>query len=251
MDDSIINQLVFQKRGTEVGTLLEQLARMITVADRPMKSTVLWDNKCDVPLEHCLKELPTPTKDAATEVEAATAAETTAKAVPEEHATVGSNPQHHQQSLQPDKWLTGGVDSLPKLGTGQVAVWGANQHMEANAEAVKGWQAAIDVRFYTAASQMARECPGATTSTARNPAEFTLGELEPLMEQRYWWKTRPTLSIICYGVLGSTMGWVAEGFEPVAGSGIDPWCVDCAARLFPQMKQLGDLESLTADSMVP
>ena len=94
LDDSIINQLVFQKRGTEVGTLLEQLARMITVADRPMKSTVLWDNKCDVPLEHCLKELPTPTKGATAEVEAAEA-ETAAAAVSEEHATVGSNPQQH------------------------------------------------------------------------------------------------------------------------------------------------------------
>jgi hypothetical protein len=39
-------------------------------------------------------------------------------------------------------------------------------------------------------------------------------------------ETRPTLSIICYGVLRSTMGWVAEGFEPVAGSEIDLWCVE-------------------------
>ena len=46
------------------------------------------------------------------------------------------------------------------------------------------------------------------------------------------------------------MGWVAEGFDPIAGSEIDPWCVDHASRLFPQMKQLGDLKSLTADNMV-
>ena len=122
---------------------------------------------------------------------------------------------------------------MPKLGTGQVAVWDVNQHREANAEAVKGWQAAVGVRFYTAAPQMARKCPGVKTSTSRNQAGFTLGELEPLMEQRYWWKARPTLSITCYGILGSTMGWVAEGSEPVAGSEIDPRCVDHAARLFP------------------
>ena len=36
LDDSIINLLVFHKRGTQVGTLLEQLARMVTVADMPM-----------------------------------------------------------------------------------------------------------------------------------------------------------------------------------------------------------------------
>ena len=36
LGDSITNQLVFKKRGAKVGTLLEQLARMATVADRPM-----------------------------------------------------------------------------------------------------------------------------------------------------------------------------------------------------------------------
>jgi hypothetical protein len=95
LDDSIINQLVFQKRGIEVGTLLEQLARMVTDADRPMQPTVLWESKCDGSLEHCLKELPTPAKGATAEVEAAAEAETTAETVPEEHATVGSNPQQH------------------------------------------------------------------------------------------------------------------------------------------------------------
>ena len=70
LDDSIINQLVFQKRDTEVGTLLGQLARMVTVADRPMQPTVLWDSKCDVPLEHCLKELPTATEGATEATEA-------------------------------------------------------------------------------------------------------------------------------------------------------------------------------------
>jgi hypothetical protein len=67
LDDSFINQLVFQKKGTGVGTLLEQLARMVTVADRPMQPTVPWDSKCDVPLEHCLKELPLQTDSATTE----------------------------------------------------------------------------------------------------------------------------------------------------------------------------------------
>jgi len=107
------------------------------------------------------------------------------------------------------------------------------------------------VKFYTTAPQVSRKCPEVRTSTSRNQAGFTLEELEPLMEQRYWWKSRPTLTTICYGILGSTMGWIAEGFEFTAGSEIDPWCVDHASRLFPQMKQLGDLESLTADSMVP
>ena len=94
-------------------------------------------------------------------------------------------------------------------------------------------------------------CPEAKTDTVRNQAGFTQEELEPLMEQRYWWRSRPTLTTICYGILGSTMGWVAEGFEYIAGSEIEPWCVDHASRLFPQMKQLGNLEHLTADMMEP
>ena len=92
---------------------------------------------------------------------------------------------------------------MPELGTRQVAVWDVNWHREANAEAVKEWQAGVDVRFYIAAPQMPRKCPEAKTSTTRNQAGFTLGELEPLMEQKYWWKTKPTLSVICYGILGS------------------------------------------------
>ena len=257
LDDSVINQLVFQKRGTEVGTLLEQLARMVTVADRPMQPTVPWDSKCDVPLEHCLKELPLQTDGAAAEAEveaeaeAAAETEAAAEAKPAEHATDESSSQQQQQLLQPDKWLAGGVNSLPELGTAQVAVWDINQHREANAEAVKEWQAAVDVRFYTAAPQSARKCPETRTSTARNQAGFTQGELDPLMEQRYWWKNRPTLTTICYGILGSTMGWIAEGFEFIAGSEIEPWCVDHASRLFPQMKQLGDLEALSSDSVEP
>ena len=69
--------------------------------------------------------------------------------------------------------------------------------MEANAEAAKEWQAAIDVWVYTVAPRMARECPEVKTSIARNQAGFTPEELELLMEQRYWCKTKPTLSIIC------------------------------------------------------
>jgi hypothetical protein len=61
-----------------------------------------------------------------------------------------------------------------------VAVWDVNQHREANAEAVKEWQAVVDVRFYTAASQSARKCPEARTRAARNQAGFTQGELNPL-----------------------------------------------------------------------
>ena len=71
LEDSTINQLVFQKRGTEVGTLLEQLARMVTVADRSMQPTVPWNSKCVVPLEHCLKELPLGTEGATAEAEVA------------------------------------------------------------------------------------------------------------------------------------------------------------------------------------
>ena len=257
LDDSIVNQLVFQKRGTEVGTLLEQLTRMVTVADRPMQPTVLWDSKCDVPLEHCLKELPLQTKDAAeaaeaeAEAEAAAETEAAAEANPAEHVTDESSSQQQQQLLQPDQWLAGGVNSLQELGTAQVAVWDVNQHREANAEAIKEWQAAVDVRFYTAAPQSTRKCPEARTSTAKNQAGFTQGELDPLMEQRHWWKSRPTLTTICYGILGSTMGWIAEGFEFTAGSEVEPWCVDHASRLFPKMKQLGDLEALSADSVEP
>ena len=78
------------------------------------------------------------------------------------------------------------MSSLPRLGTRQVVVWNINWHREANAEAVKEWQAAVDVVFYTAAPQMARECPEVKTSIARNQAGFTSEELKPMMVQRYW-----------------------------------------------------------------
>ena len=265
LDDFIVNQLVFQKRGTEVGTLLEQLARMVTVADRPMQPTVLWDSKCDVPLEHCLKELPSVGVEAA-EVAGAEATETADAKVDAPSGGINGSPTGEDESpagedgspaeaceitLQPDQWLTGGVDNLPGLGTSQVALWDVSLHREANAQAVKEWQEAVNVKFYTAVSEQLRMCPEAKTDTVRNQAGFTQEELEPLMEQRYWRRSRPTLTTICYGILGSTMGWVAEGFEYIAGSEIEPWCVDHASRLFPQMKQLGNLEHLTADMMEP
>ena len=140
---------------------------------------------------------------------------------------------------------------MPGLGTGQVAVCDVNLHKEANAEAVKEWQAVVSVKSYTAVPEQSRKCPEVKTDSVRNQAGFTQEELEPLVEQRHWWKSRPTLTTICYGILGSTMGWVAEGFEFIAGSEIGPWCVDHTSRLFPQMKQLGDLESLTANSVAP
>ena len=135
---------------------------MVTLADRPTHPTVSWNGKCDVPLEHCLKELPLPTEGAAAEAKATAEAEAAADAKPAGHAIGGSDPQQHQQhqqTLQPSTWLTGGVSSLPLLGTRQVAVWNKNWHREANAKAVKEWQAAVDVGVYTAAPQMARECP--------------------------------------------------------------------------------------------
>ena len=94
---SIINQLVFQKRGAEVGALLEQLARMVTVADRPMPPTVPWDSKCNVPLKHCLKGLPLQTDCATAEAEEAAAeTEAAAEAKPAEHAADESSSQRSQ-----------------------------------------------------------------------------------------------------------------------------------------------------------
>ena len=84
-----------------------------------------------------MKELPLETEGATTESEVAAGAEITAEATPAEDAIVGSNPQKHQQILQPDTWLTGEVNSLPTLGTAQVPVWDIKHHGEANAEAVK------------------------------------------------------------------------------------------------------------------
>ena len=106
-----------------------------------MQPTVPWDSKCDIPLDHCLKELPVQTGSAAAEAEVTAETETTAEVKPVEHETAGSDSQQHQQLLQPDKWLAGGVNSLPELGTAQVTVWDVNQHRGANAEAVKEWQA--------------------------------------------------------------------------------------------------------------
>ena len=62
------------------------------------------------------------------------------------------------------------------------------------------------------------------------------------------------MTTVCYGILGSTMGWIAEGFKFIAGSEIteiEPWCVEHASRLFPQMRQLGGLESLSSDNVEP
>ena len=69
---------------------------------------------------------------------------------------------------------------------------------------MKERQAAADAGVYPAARQMARECPEVKMSIGRHQllAEFAPEEVEPLMVQRYWWKTIPTLSIICYGILG-------------------------------------------------
>ena len=47
------------------------------------------------------------------------------------------------------------------------------------------------------------------------------------------------------------MGWIAEGFEFTAGSEIEEWCVKHAGKLFPQMKQLGDLVQMSAADMTP
>ena len=91
-----------------------------------------------------------------------------------------------ETTLQPDQWLTGGVDNLPGLGTSKVAVWDVSLHREANAQAVKEWQAAVNAKFYTAVPEQLRKCPETKTDTIRNQAGFTQEELEPLMEQRYW-----------------------------------------------------------------
>ena len=102
-----------------------------------MQPTVPWDSKCDVPLERCLKELPAQTDGATAEAEAAEAAmktaaegkseERTADESSSEERTADESSLQQQQWLQPDEWLAGGVDSLPELGTAQVAVWDVNQ----------------------------------------------------------------------------------------------------------------------------
>ena len=267
LDDCVINQLVFQKRGTEVGSLLEQLARMVTVADRPMQPTVPWDSKCDVPLEHCLKELPVAGAKAAEgqgtqEPEEAVLLESPTSedlkshkeaVCRQEEASQGVSSEGHGSKLEelPAAGAGQEIRSLQPLGTSQVKVWDVNAHREANAEAVREWQMAVEVKFHSAAPAQVRKCPQERGDGSVNQAGFTREELEPLLEQRHWWKHRPTLTTICYGILGSTMGWVVEGFDFVAGSEIEPWCVDHASRLFPQMKQLGDLESLSASNMEP
>ena len=323
LDDFIINQLVFQKRGTEVGSLLQQLARMVTVADRPMQPTVPWDSKCDVPLEHCLKELPvagakaaegqgtqepeeavlleSPTsEDLESHEEAVCRQEEASQGVsseghgseleelpaagagqeirqePEEAVLLESptseDLESHEEAVCRQEEASQGVSSeghgseleelpaagagqemrsLRPLGTGQVKVWDVSAHREANTEAVREWQMAVKVEFHSAAPARVRKCPQERGDGSVNQAGFTREELEPLLEQRHWWKHRPTLTTIYYGILGSTMGWVVEGFDFVAGSEIEPWCVDHASRLFPQMKQLGDLESLSAGNMEP
>jgi hypothetical protein len=70
-----------------------------------------------------------------------------------------------------------------------------------------------------------------------------------LLPQHFQWKVQPTFTAICYGVLGSAFGWIGEGFKPIAGSDIEPWCVAHASRLLPDMVQLGGLENMTQDSM--
>jgi hypothetical protein len=55
LDDTFIHKIVYQKAGSEVGTLKEQLARLMMAADGPEAPTVLWDLKADCQLEHCVK----------------------------------------------------------------------------------------------------------------------------------------------------------------------------------------------------
>ena len=80
---------------------------------------------------------------------------------------------------------------------------------------------------------------------------FTRAQLSPLLPARKEWEQRPTITAACYGILGALMGWVAEGFKPVVGMEVVPWCVEQCRRLFPEMQQLGDITKLKAKDLVP
>ena len=271
LDDTFIHQIVYQKAGSEVGTLKEQLARLMTSADGPEAPTVLWDSKADCPLEHCLKELPS--KE---EVDAAVLAKSAKKAtgiqvvkeskVPEPSSS-GAAAAAEQLviteelplSVDPEDKIVIECEQsevpsagLKALGTRQVQLWDVGAHVAANAAALADWQSQVKVKFYTDHPAVDRtKAATEEDATWRCQAGFSQAELEPLLSQRYWWKRRPTLTAICYGVLGSTMGWIAEGFEFTAGSEIEEWCVKHAGKLFPHMKQLGDLVQMSAADMTP
>ena len=47
MDDTFIHRIVYQKAGSEVGTLKDQLAKLMTAVDGPEAPTVPGDSKED------------------------------------------------------------------------------------------------------------------------------------------------------------------------------------------------------------
>ena len=131
----------------------------------------------------------------------------------------------------------------PPAGGGHSHLWSLKGARSRSETARDEWKQKIQAQFYTQASARTK------LQLEQSQTGFTEAELHPLLPQDHLWSKQPTFTAICYGILGSAMGWIGEGFKLIAGSEIDPWCVDHASRLVPGMLQLGDLEKMTVSSM--
>ena len=273
LTQSFLDAHVSPQESFAAASLRGQVKSMIRVADSKPFETVGWDPAKDEPMEHCLRELPGGAGEAATGGQRGAAPaepveergpttsvpEGPAEGAPAETGenansssrdsssnnngssnSSNSEPGLPQQSQYVDiSW----VEPAGGRRQQEARVWSVRAAQRRTDAAREAWQREVKLKYYTQAPTRLEH--QATT----NQTGFSESELEPLLQQSYKWKRQPTLTAICYGVLGSAMGWAGEGFKLVAGSEIEPWCVDHASRLFPGMIQLGDLEQTTAEAM--
>ena len=237
----LLDNQAFPRDSFAACSLKAQIQSMIETADGPKYKPVVWDSKCDQPLEHCLRELPSL---AELQLASSQSAESPA-------SSPAAAPRGNRQSLPADAEETAlsVLESTPEsvwvppADGGEALVWSAAAAHNRNRATRLAWQKAVQTRFYSEAP------PRTSHQTKATQSGFNQSELHPLLPQHHQWKVQPTFTAICYGVLGSAFGWIGEWFKPVAGSEIKPWCVAHASRLLLDMLQLGDLEKMTQDSM--
>ena len=192
-------------------------------------------------MEHCLRELPSL---AVSQLANSQAAESPA-------SSPAAAPRGNRQSLPADaeeialSVLESTPESVwvPPAGGGEALVWSAAAAHSRNRATRLAWQKAIQTKFYSEAP------PRTSNQTQTTQSCFSQSELHPLLPRHHQWKVQPTFTAICYGVLGSTFGWIGEGLKPVAGGEIEPLCMAHTSGLLPDMVQLGGLENMTQDSM--
>jgi hypothetical protein len=231
---------VFPVEISELGNMHAQVASLISLADQGEYETVEWGVGVEHVPEHCRWHLPK-------------------QLVVEKHRSGQSARCGPAEAGEPSRMLrlvkpplgakgeNGQEGTRAAVGPGRspkdlpCLIWDCRSSSQEGDERRRLWKLKM-----TETSQVDGNV---TAGDKWSQSGFTRGELEPLMPQCINWDKRPSLTVMCYGIGGSALGWVAEGFNWVAGSEIDAWCVERAGRLFPEMVQLGDLEKLTPELM--